>query len=49
MLGTQFMAYLDPHTISTRLELLPIGSTECMGTLESLGDDHIQFRLRQIL
>ena len=49
MLGTQFMAYLDPHTISTRLQLLPVGSTECTGTPESLGRDHIQFRLKQIL
>ena len=49
MFGTQFMAYLDPHTISTRLQLLPVGSTECMGTPESLGHDHIRFKLRQIL
>ena len=49
MLGTQFMAYLDPHTISTRLELLLVGSTECMGTPESFGCDHIRFTLKQIL
>ena len=45
MLGTQFMASLERHTISTRLQLLPVGSTECTGTLESLSRDHIQFRL----
>ena len=44
-----FMAFLERHTISTRLQLLPVGSTECMGTPESLGRDHIQFRLRPIL
>ena len=49
MLGTQFMAYLDPHTISRRLQFLPVGSTECMGTPESLDRDHIPFRLKQIL
>ena len=49
MLGTQFMAYLDPHTISTRLQLFPVGSTECTGTPESLVCDHIRFRLKQIL
>ena len=49
MLGTQFMAYLDRHTISTTLQLLSIGSTECTRTPESLGHDHIRFRLRQIL
>ena len=49
MFGTQFKAYLDLHTISTRLQLLPVGSTECTGTPESLGHDHIRFRLRQIL
>ena len=49
MLGTQFMAFLERHTINTRLQLLAVGSTKCMGTLESLGCDHIQFRLRPIL
>ena len=49
MLSTQFMAYLDPHTISIRLQLLPVGSMECMGTPESLGRDHIRFKLKQIL
>ena len=49
MLGTQFMAFLERHTIITRLQLLPVGSTECTGTPESLSRYHIQFKLRPIL
>ena len=39
--GTEFKPELDPHTISTRLQLLPVGSTECTRTPESLGHDHM--------
>ena len=48
-LGIQFMASLDRHTISTRLQLLSVGSTECMETPKSLSYDLIQFRPKKIL